>query len=129
MIPVPRKLLEQGVTDVVRISDSRMSGTSYGTVVLHVSPEAADGGTLAMVEEGDWIELDLAGRRLHLDVAEDELARRRDQWKPVESPHLRGYPRLYIDHVLQAHEGCDFDFLRPRSDEALNFVPPLVGRS
>ncbi len=129
MIPVPQKLLEQGVTDIVRISDSRMSGTSYGTVVLHLSPEAAAGGTLALVEEGDWIELDVAARKLHLDVDDDELQRRRNAWQPPKPVHLRGYPRLYIDHVLQAHEGCDFDFLRPRSDEELQFVPPLVGRS
>jgi dihydroxy-acid dehydratase len=129
MIPVPKKLLEQGVTDIVRVSDSRMSGTSYGTVVLHLSPEAAAGGTLALVEEGDWIELDVAARRLHLDVTDDELRLRRDKWQPPKTAHLRGYPRLYIDHVLQAHEGCDFDFLRPRSQEELQFVPPLVGRS
>ncbi|MBT4865196.1 MAG: dihydroxy-acid dehydratase [Planctomycetaceae bacterium] len=129
MIPVPKKLLEQGVTDIVRISDSRMSGTSYGTVVLHLSPEAAAGGTLALVEEGDWIELDVAARKLHLDVTDEELKLRHDVWQPPKTAHLRGYPRLYIDHVLQAHEGCDFDFLRPRSEEELQFVPPLVGRS
>jgi dihydroxy-acid dehydratase len=129
MIPVPKKLLEQGVTDIVRISDSRMSGTSYGTVVLHLSPEAAAGGTLALVEDGDWIELDVTARKLHLDVTDDELKLRRDKWQPPKTAHLRGYPRLYIEHVLQAHEGCDFDFLRPRSDEELQFVPPLVGRS
>lgn len=129
MIPVPTKLLEQGVTDVVRISDSRMSGTSYGTVVLHVSPEAAAGGPLAVVEDGDQIELDVPSRRLHLHVDDEELDRRRAAWKAPVSRHLRGYPRLYIDHVLQAHEGCDFDFLRPRSDEDLEFVPPVVGRS
>jgi dihydroxy-acid dehydratase len=106
-----------------------MSGTSYGTVVLHLSPEAAAGGTLALVEEGDWIELDVAARRLHLAVDDEELQRRRDAWQPPKTAHLRGYPRLYIDHVLQAHEGCDFDFLRPRSEEELQFVPPLVGRS
>lgn len=129
MIPVPQKLLEQGVTDLVRISDSRMSGTSFGTVVLHVAPEAAAGGPLALVKDGDLIELNVPERRIDLLVAPEELARRRAAWKPAPSQHLRGYPRLYIDHVLQADEGCDFDFLRPRSAEAVHFVPPLVGRS
>jgi dihydroxy-acid dehydratase len=129
MIPVPKKLLEQGVTDLVRISDSRMSGTSFGTVVLHVSPESAAGGTLCLVTDGDWIELDVPSRSLVLDVGHEELQRRRDAWSPPVSGHLRGYPRLYVEHVLQAHEGCDFDFLRPRTDEELRFVPPVVGRS
>lgn len=129
MIPVPTKLLEQGVTDLVRISDSRMSGTSFGTVVLHISPEAADGGLLSLVQDGDIIALDVPGNSLSLQVDDAEIARRRQAWQPPTSPHLRGYPRLYIEHVLQAHEGCDFDFLRPRSDEELQFVPPLVGRS
>ncbi len=129
MIPVPTKLLEQGVTDVVRISDSRMSGTSFGTVVLHVSPEAAAGGPLALVQDGDEIELDVEKRRLELHVDAAELDRRRTAWKPPESPHRRGYPKFYIDHVLQAHEGADFDFLRPRSDADLDFIEPIVGRS
>jgi dihydroxy-acid dehydratase len=129
MIPVPQKLLMEGVTDVVRISDSRMSGTSFGTVVLHISPEAAAGGPLAFVRDGDLIQLDVAARRLELLVDAAELERRRTGWRPPASPHLRGYPRLYIDHVLQAHEGCDFDFLRPRNAAELEFVPPLVGRS
>lgn len=128
-IPVPRKLLQEGVTDIVRISDSRMSGTAFGTVVLHLAPEAAAGGMLALVEDGDLIELDVENRRLELLVGADELARRRQAWVPPASRHLRGYPRLYIDHVLQADEGCDFDFLRPESDAALEFIPPLVGRS
>ncbi|MGE3317411.1 MAG: dihydroxy-acid dehydratase, partial [Planctomycetaceae bacterium] len=129
MIPVPTKLLEQGVTDLVRISDSRMSGTSFGTVVLHVSPEAAVGSPLALVQNGDAIELDVEGRKLHLDVGDAELAKRRAAWKPRESPHRRGYPKFYIEHVLQAHEGADFDFLRPRSDADLEFIEPSVGRS
>jgi len=129
MIPVPTKLLEQGVTDVVRISDSRMSGTSFGTVVLHVSPESAAGGTLALVENGDWIALDVDARSLTLEVDPAELERRRARWKPAGSPHRRGYPRLYIDHVLQAHEGADFDFLRPRGPDDLDFIEPVVGRS
>jgi L-arabonate dehydrase len=129
MIPVPQKLLEQGISDIVRISDSRMSGTSFGTVVLHVAPEAAAGGPLALVRDGDLIELNVPDRRIDLLVAADELQRRRQEWQPPTSRHLRGYPRLYIDHVLQADEGCDFDFLRPRSAAELQFVPPLVGRS
>ena len=129
MIPVPTKLLQAGIADVVRISDSRMSGTAFGTVVLHVAPEAADGGPLGLVRDGDWIELDVASRRLQLLVDETELSRRRSEWQPPVSKHLRGYPRLYIDHVLQADEGCDFDFLRPTSDAELDFVQPIVGRS
>ena len=129
MIPVPQKLLEQGITDLVRISDSRMSGTSFGTVVLHVAPEAAAGGPLALVQNGDLIELNVPERRVDLLVDAAELERRRQAWRPPVSAHLRGYPRLYIDHVLQADEGCDFDFLRPRSALEQQFVPPLVGRS
>ncbi len=129
MIPVPQKLLQQGVTDVVRISDSRMSGTSYGTVVLHISPESAAGGPLALVQEGDEIELDIQQRSLTLLIDDAELKRRQDAWTPPPIKHRRGYPRLYIDHVLQADEGCDFDFLRPRNEDELAMIPPLVGRS
>jgi L-arabonate dehydrase len=128
-IPVPAKLQRCGVKDVVRISDARMSGTSYGTVVLHASPEAAAGGPLALVRNGDRIRLDVAGRSLELLVDGDELNTRQHDFTPPASEHLRGYPRLYIDHVLQADEGCDFDFLRPRNVEELRFVPPVVGRS
>ena len=110
--PIPRKLLQQGVRDMVRISDARMSGTSYGTVVLHVSPEAEAGGPLALVQDGDPIELDVPNRRLTLRVPDEELARRRARWKPRPPHYTRGYGRLFLDHVLQAHEGCDFDFLR-----------------
>jgi dihydroxy-acid dehydratase len=129
MIPVPLKLLQDGITDVVRISDSRMSGTGYGTVVLHVAPEAAAGGPLALVQEGDLIELDVENRRLELLVSPTELDRRRKTWKAPTSAHTRGYPRFYIDHVLQADEGADFDFLRPRTDADLRFIEPTVGRS
>jgi dihydroxy-acid dehydratase len=112
---LPPKLLREGVSDMVRISDGRMSGTAFGTVVLHVSPEAAVGGTLALVQEGDWIELDVKGRRLHLDVPEAELDRRRAAWQPP-APHTdRGYVSLYTEHVLQAEHGADFDFLRGKS--------------
>lgn len=110
-MPLPPKLLRQGITDMVRISDARMSGTAYGTVVLHVAPEAAAGGTLALVENGDFIELDVAERKLHLDVSDAELARRRELWTPPPAHSDRGYTRLYIDHVLQADQGADFDFL------------------
>jgi dihydroxy-acid dehydratase len=111
-LPIPAKLLKQGVTDMVRISDSRMSGTSYGTVVLHVSPESAIGGPLAIVENGDMIELDVPNRKLNLLVPADEIKRRLDAWEPPVRHYDRGYGRLFIDHVDQAHLGCDFDFLR-----------------
>lgn len=128
-IPVPKKLLQAGITDLVRISDSRMSGTAFGTVVLHIAPEAAAGGMLALVQDGDLIELDVEARRLQLLVDDAVLSQRQQQWQPPVTRHLRGYPRLYIDHVLQADEGCDFDFLRPDSQAALEFVQPIVGRS
>ena len=109
-MPLPPKLLRRGITDLVRISDARMSGTAYGTVVLHVSPEASAGGALALVREGDFIELDVPGRRLHLDVPETELERRRTAWQPPAAP-ARGWAKLYVDHVQQAHLGADLDFL------------------
>jgi dihydroxyacid dehydratase/phosphogluconate dehydratase len=114
MIPIPRKLLEQGVRDMVRISDARMSGTAYGTVVLHVAPESAVGGPLAAVQDGDEIELDLAGRRLELLVPEEEIARRLAAWTPPPASDLerRGWRWLHAAHVLQADQGCDLDFLR-----------------
>jgi dihydroxy-acid dehydratase len=115
LIPLPRKILAQGVEDMVRISDARMSGTASGTVVLHIAPEAAAGGPLALVREGDMIELDVERRRLHLDVADDELARRRADWTPPPAHENRGYLKLYIDHVLQADHGADFDFLVGKS--------------
>lgn len=114
---MPKKLLDKGVNDMVRISDGRMSGTGFGTVVLHVSPEAAAGGTLALVKDGDYIELDVAGRRLHLDISDEELAARKAAWKPAELGYDRGYVNLYITHVNQAHEGADLDFLRGSSGD------------
>jgi L-arabonate dehydrase len=110
-MPIPRKLLERGVTDLVRISDARMSGTAYGTVVLHVSPESAVGGTLALVRDGDEIELDVDARRIELCVDDGELGARRAAWKPPEPAASGGYQRLYVDHVMQADLGADFDFL------------------
>jgi dihydroxy-acid dehydratase len=108
---LPTRMLDRGVTDMVRISDARMSGTAFGTVVLHVAPEAAAGGPLALVRSGDWIELDVPGRTLTLEVSEDELARRRLAWTPPEIAYNRGYARLYVEHVQQADQGADLDFL------------------
>ena len=119
-MPLPPKLLKKGVTDMVRISDARMSGTAYGTVILHISPEAAAGGALALVEDGDPIELDVAKRRLQLLVPPKVLAKRRARWKKPKPPLERGYWKLYFDHVLQAHEGADLDFLAGKSGA---FVP------
>jgi L-arabonate dehydrase len=113
-IGLPPKLLAQGVTDMVRISDARMSGTAYGTVVLHVAPEARAGGPLAVVKEGDWIELDSMGGTLHLDVSDAELTARLADWaegQAVVPADTSGYRKLYVDHVMQADQGCDFDFL------------------
>ncbi len=107
---LPPKILKKGITDMVRISDARMSGTAYGTVVLHVAPEAAAGGPLALVRTGDVIELDVPARRLHLDVSDEELAKRREAWVAPEPPK-RGYYKLYVEHVQQADKGADLDFL------------------
>jgi dihydroxy-acid dehydratase len=109
-MPIPAKLLRKGITDMVRVSDARMSGTAYGTVVLHVSPEATAGGPLALVHSGDMITLDVPGRLIQLDVDEATLSQRRMQWSPPPGPQ-RGWAKLYFDHVLQAHEGADLDFL------------------
>src|SRR5512139_2941233 len=111
-LPIPAKLARAGVKDMVRISDARMSGTAYGTIVLHVSPEAAAGGPLALVRSGDRIRLSVKARRIELLVPEAELAKRRAAWKPPAAVPARGYAKLYMDHVLQAEHGCDFDFLR-----------------
>jgi dihydroxy-acid dehydratase len=110
-LPIPKKLLEQGVRDMVRISDARMSGTSYGACVLHVSPESHLGGPLALVRDGDVIELDIPARSLHLDVDDEDLTRRRAEWKEPPAHYGRGYGALYIRHIGQADKGCDFDFL------------------
>jgi dihydroxy-acid dehydratase len=124
-LPIPAKLLRRGVSDLLRISDARMSGTSYGAVVLHVAPESAVGGPLALVEDGDRIRLSVRERRLDLLVDEVELERRRDAWTPPAKKDDRGYRRLYEDHVLQANEGCDFDFLRGRSAVVADVVTYL----
>jgi L-arabonate dehydrase len=113
--PIPARLLKRGVKDMVRISDARMSGTSYGTVVLHVAPESAIGGPLALVRDGDEIELEVPRRSLTLRVGDDELARRRAAWKPRPPHFTRGYGKLFLDHVLQANEGVDFDYLKGRT--------------
>jgi L-arabonate dehydrase len=111
-VDLPEKLLRKGVKDMVRISDGRMSGTAYGTVVLHISPESSIGGTLALVQNGDVITLDVPNRKLTLDVPEDEIARRRAEWNPPVPLATRGYVKIHLDHVQQAHEGADLDFLR-----------------
>ena len=114
-LPSPAKLLKQGVTDLLRISDARMSGTSYGAIVLHVAPESAIGGPLALVQDGDLIRIDVAERRLDLVLDPVELEARRAAWEPRPRKDERGYRRLHAEHVLQANEGCDFEFLRGRS--------------
>jgi dihydroxy-acid dehydratase len=112
---LPKKLLDKGITDMVRISDGRMSGTAYGTVVLHVSPESAVGGNLALVQNGDMIELDVEKRRIHLEVTDEELRRRKENWAPLEPASDRGYVNLYVNHVQQADKGADLDFLVGKS--------------
>jgi L-arabonate dehydrase len=114
-MPLPPNLLKRGIKDMVRISDARMSGTAYGTVVLHAAPEAALGGPLALVKDGDIVELDVAKRMLRLHVSDAELAKRRKAWKPPKAPMMRGYWKLYVDHVNQASEGADLDFLVGKS--------------
>ncbi len=111
MLPIPKKLLAQGVRDMVRVSDARMSGTSYGTCVLHVSPESAVGGPLALLRDGDEITLDIPGRSFSVDLSDAELEARRRNWEPPPPAYARGFGKLYLDHVTQAEEGCDFDFL------------------
>jgi L-arabonate dehydrase len=117
---LPKKLLDKGITDMVRISDGRMSGTAYGTVVLHVSPESAIGGNLALVENGDMIELDVQSRRIHLEVSDRELAERKKNWTPPEIVFDRGYVNLYVKHVLQADKGADLDFLVGKSGDKVS---------
>ncbi|HEY8474169.1 MAG TPA: IlvD/Edd family dehydratase [Natronosporangium sp.] len=125
MLPIPAKLVRQGVTDLVRISDARMSGTSYGTCVLHVAPESAVGGPLGLVEDGDEIELDIDRRRLNLLVSDEELARRRANWRPPAAASPRGWTWLYTNHVEQADKGADFAFLAGRSSADEPMYQPL----
>ncbi len=129
MVPIPRRLARRGVTDMVRVTDARMSGTSYGTVFLHAAPEAAIGGPLALVRDGDPVEVDVEAGRLDLAIDADELALRRAQWKPRPSTHLRGWPALYRRCVLQAPQGCDLDFLVADTAAKQVFVEPVIGRS
>jgi dihydroxy-acid dehydratase len=109
---LPPKVLRKGITDMVRISDARMSGTAYGTVLLHTSPEAARGGPLAIVRNGDFIEIDVDARRVHLDISDEEMQRRLADWRPSVEPPASGYARLFHDHVEGADTGADFDFLK-----------------
>jgi dihydroxyacid dehydratase/phosphogluconate dehydratase len=111
MLPIPRKLVRAGVRDMLRISDGRMSGTSYGACILHVSPESFVGGPLALVQTGDEIEVDVTQRRLHLHVSDEELAKRRAAWVAPSPRYERGYGRMFQEHIGQADDGCDFDFL------------------
>ncbi|HTX01846.1 MAG TPA: dihydroxy-acid dehydratase [Acidimicrobiales bacterium] len=129
MIPIPRKLLEAGIEDMVRVTDARMSGTSFGTVALHVAPEAAVGGPLALVRDGDEIELDADAGRLELLVDGATLAERRREWQPPRPDHRRGWPALYAAHVSQAPRGCDLDFLELDGETYHPMVEPVVGRS
>lgn len=129
MVPIPRKLVEAGVTDMVRITDARMSGTSFGTVFLHVAPEAAIGGPLALVRTGDTIDVDVPAGRLDVVVSPEEWERRRSAWRAPVSEHLRGWPALYQRHVTQAPQGCDLDFLTAPTPAHRRVVPPIVGRS
>ena len=110
-MPIPARLVKEGVRDMIRVSDARMSGTAFGTVILHVTPEAQAGGTLALVKTGDRIKVSASQGILELLVSEAELEERRANWTPDPSPYSRGYAKLYIDHVLQADEGADLDFL------------------
>ena len=116
-LPIPQNLLKEGVRDMVRISDARMSGTSYGACVLHVAPESFIGGPLALVQDGDMVELDIPGRRLHLDVSDEELARRKAEWDAPKPHYPRGYGWMYAQHIGQANEGCDFDFLEAGDED------------
>lgn len=129
MIPIPRKLAMQGVRDMIRITDARMSGTSFGVCLLHVSPEAAVGGPLALIENGDIIDVNVHELTVNVRLSESELEERRSRWKGFHSEHLRGWPLLYQQHVTQPDLGCDLDFLRAPTPEHRRFVPPVVGRS
>jgi dihydroxy-acid dehydratase len=128
MIPIPEPLLAEGVTDMVRVTDARMSGTSFGTVFLHAAPEAAVGGTLGLVRDGDVIAVDADAGTIEVEVSDEELVARAGRRRP---PHAsgRGYLALYRRHVLQAPQGCDFDFLEPEAGRPPHLEEPVVGRS
>ncbi|MDT4836130.1 6-deoxy-6-sulfo-D-gluconate dehydratase [compost metagenome] len=111
MLPIPTKLVKQGVRDMLRLSDARMSGTSYGACILHVAPESYIGGPLALVRTGDLITVDVPARSIHLNVSDEELTARRAAWTPPPKRYERGYGWMYSKHILQANDGCDFDFL------------------
>jgi dihydroxy-acid dehydratase len=129
MIPIPVKLKKKGVHDMIRISDARMSGTSFGTVILHVSPEAALGGIYSILQTGDVLSLDVEKRTLNAELSTNEIEKRLSLQKPYQSQHLRGYPLLYQREVTQADRGCDFEFLIPKNQDEMLFVEPRVGRS
>jgi dihydroxy-acid dehydratase len=129
MIPIPRKLAMHGVRDMIRITDARMSGTSFGVCLLHVSPEAAVGGPLALIQNGDIIDVNVHELTVNVRLSESELEERSSRWKGFHSEHLRGWPLLYQQHVTQPDLGCDLDFLRAPTPEHRRFVPPVVGRS
>lgn len=120
MLPMPKKLLKQGVRDMLRMSDSRMSGTSYGACVLHISPESFIGGPLALVKNGDMISVDVPARTINLEISEEEFARRKAAWKAPEPKYERGYGWMFSKHIQQANEGCDFDFLRTDFGKAVS---------
>jgi dihydroxy-acid dehydratase len=120
MLPMPKKLLKQGVRDMLRMSDSRMSGTSYGACVLHISPESFVGGPLALVKNGDMISVDVPARTINLEISDEEFARRKAAWKAPEPKYERGYGWMFSKHIQQANEGCDFDFLRTDFGKAVS---------
>jgi dihydroxy-acid dehydratase len=120
MLPMPKKLLKQGVRDMLRMSDSRMSGTSYGACVLHISPESFVGGPLALVKNGDMISVDVPARTINLEISDEEFARRQAAWKAPEPKYERGYGWMFSKHIQQANEGCDFDFLRTDFGKAVS---------
>ncbi|MGA7279099.1 MAG: dihydroxy-acid dehydratase, partial [Desulfocapsaceae bacterium] len=114
MLPIPKKLLKQGVRDMLRVTDARMSGTSYGACVLHVAPESYIGGPLALVKTGDIIDIDVDARKIEVKLSEEEMIRRKEAWSPPPEKYVRSYTKMYIEHVTQANDGCDFDFLEYR---------------
>ena len=118
MLPIPKKLVKQGVRDMLRMSDARMSGTSYGACILHVAPEAYIGGPFALVQTGDLITVDIDRRSIHLEVSDEELERRRAAWQPPPPRYSRGYGWMFSRHIRQANDGCDFDFLQTDFGEA-----------